>query len=59
MGGDSGKKRQLPYTVVLAGTHKYTALDICSNTELESVLLSEVSQIEKEKYHMTPLISGV
>ena len=27
--------------------------------DLESVLLSEVSQTEKEKYHMTSLTSGI
>ena len=27
--------------------------------DLESVLLSEVSQIEKEKYHMTSFIYGI
>ena len=26
--------------------------------DLESVILSEVSQIEKEKYHMTSIICG-
>ena len=28
-------------------------------TELETLLLSEVSQKEKDKYHMIPLISGI
>ena len=27
--------------------------------ELESLILSEVSQKEKDKYHMIPLISGI
>ena len=27
--------------------------------DLESVILSEVSQTEKEKYHMTSLICGI
>ena len=27
--------------------------------DLESVILREVSQTEKEKYHMAPLISGI
>ena len=27
--------------------------------DLESVILNEVSQTEKEKYHMTPLISEI
>ena len=27
--------------------------------ELESVILSEVSQTEKEKYHMTSLMCGI
>ena len=27
--------------------------------DLESVILSEVSHTEKEKYHMTPLICGI
>ena len=27
--------------------------------DIESVILSEVSQTEKEKYHMTPLICGL
>ena len=27
--------------------------------DLEIVILSEVSQTEKEKYHMTPLICGI
>ena len=27
--------------------------------DLESVTLSEVSQTEKEKYHITPLICGI
>ena len=27
--------------------------------DLEIVILSEVSQREKEKYHMTPLICGI
>ena len=27
--------------------------------ELETLILSEVSQKEKEKYHMTSLISGI
>ena len=27
--------------------------------ELETLILSEVSQTEKDKYHMIPLISGI
>ena len=27
--------------------------------DLESVILSQVSQTEKEKYHMAPLICGI
>ena len=27
--------------------------------ELENLILSEVSQKEKDKYHMIPLISGI
>ena len=27
--------------------------------ELETLILSEVSRKEKDKYHMTPLISGI
>ena len=27
--------------------------------DLKSVILSEVNQTEKEKYHMTPLICGI
>ena len=33
---------------------------ICSNMgELETLILSEVSQKEKDKYHMISLISGI
>ena len=33
---------------------------ICSNMdEQETLILSEVSQKEKEKYHMIPLTSGI
>ena len=27
--------------------------------DLEMVILSEISQTEKEKYHMTPLLCGI
>ena len=30
-----------------------------SQVDLESVILSEISQTEKEKYHMTSLICGI
>jgi len=30
-----------------------------TSTDLEIVILSEISQMEKEKYRMTPLIWGI
>ena len=31
----------------------------CSNMDLEIVILSEISQTEKDKYHMISLICGI
>ena len=37
---------------------KYIMLFVTTWLELESLILSEVSQKEKDKYHMISLISG-
>ena len=39
------KKKMLPYATVWM--------------DLENIMLSEISQLEKDKYHMTSLIFGI
>ena len=43
------------YTVI----KKNEIMPFAATGSYKSVILSEVSQTEKEKYHMTPLISGI
>ena len=48
------------YNGVLLGNQKEWNLTICNYVdELEGIMLSEISQSEKDKYHMTSLIWGL
>ena len=44
---------------VLRGNEKECNMALCSNvTELESIMLSEISQAEKDRYHVVSLLCG-
>ena len=47
------------YSGILLSHKKEQNNAICSNMNLEIVILSEVSQAEKDKYHMISLICGI
>jgi len=53
----TGKYEKEP--VINVGNKKIIKNEIKTSLELEVLILSEVSQKEKEKYHMISLISGI
>ena len=59
--GDWIKKMQYIHTMEYYSAIKKNKIMPFAPTwmELETLILSEVSQKEKDKYHMIPLISGI
>ena len=61
------KKMWYIYTILLLSRNKYYSAITNNETvpfavtwmDLEMIILSEVSQTEKDKYHMTSLICGI
>ena len=54
------KKTRYIHTVEYSATKQNEIMPFATTwMDLESVILSEVSQTEKEKYHMTSLKSGI
>ena len=47
------------YNKILLSHKKEWNNAICSIMDLEMIIVSEVSQEEKDKYHMTVLICGI
>ena len=57
----SGSKNGYIYTVEYYAAEKKKALLPCATAwmELETIMLSEISQSVKNKYHMISLITGI
>ena len=48
------------HTGILLSLKKERNLAICNNiTALDGITLSEISQTEKDKYHIIPLVCGI